>query len=53
MNTGNAALRHGDVRLLDTDQAQALLRAPIPARMAFVWTDGMPRVVPTWLHLDR
>lgn len=50
VNTGNAALPQGDVRLLDIDQAQELLQAPIPARLAFVWTDGTPRVVPTWFH---
>ena len=28
----------------------ALLQAPIPARLAFVWTDGTPRIVPSWFH---
>jgi hypothetical protein len=40
----------GDPALLDTDLARELLHAPIPARLAFVWTDGTPRVVPTWFH---
>jgi Pyridoxamine 5'-phosphate oxidase len=43
-------LPQGDVGPLDTDQAQELLRAPIPAWLAFVWTEGTPRVVPTWFH---
>ncbi len=40
----------GDLRLLQTELAQRLLRAPIPARVAFIWTDGTPRVIPTWFH---
>ena len=40
----------GDLRLLETDLAQRLLHAPIPARLGFIWTDGTPRVVPTWFH---
>ncbi|MDP9222191.1 MAG: pyridoxamine 5'-phosphate oxidase family protein [Actinomycetota bacterium] len=43
-------LRQGDLHLLDTELAQQLLHSAIPARMAFVWTDGSPRVVPTWFH---
>jgi hypothetical protein len=38
----------GDVRLLETDLAQQLLRSSIPARLAFIAADGTPRVVPTW-----
>jgi hypothetical protein len=44
------ALPQGDLRLLDSDVAKRLLAAPIPARFAFVWTDGTPRVLPTWFH---
>jgi hypothetical protein len=43
-------LPQGDLRLLDTDLAQRLLHSSIPARLAFVWTDGTPRIVPTWFH---
>ena len=43
-------LPQGDLRLLETDLAQRLLRSAIPARLAFVWVDGTPRVVPTWFH---
>ena len=47
-NTGQ--LPQGDLRLLETDLAQQLLRSSIPARLAFVATDGTPRVVPTWFE---
>ena len=50
MNTSIISYPQGDPALLDTDLAQELLHAPIPARLAFVWTDGTPRVVPTWFH---
>ena len=48
--TPNERLRQGDLRLLDTDTAQRLLNSAIPARLAFVWTDGTPRITPTWFH---
>ena len=48
--TGHTGLRQGDPALLDTELAQRLLAAPIPARMVFVALDGTPRVVPTWFH---
>ncbi len=48
--TGNEPLRQGDLRLLETDMARELLRSAIPARLAFVWPDGTPRIVPTWFH---
>ena len=48
--TSHAGLRQGDPALLDTELAQRLLAAPIPARMAFVALDGTPRVLPTWFH---
>lgn len=31
---------------------QSLLQAPIPARLAYTWTDGSPRVIPIWFHWD-
>lgn len=50
-NASNLAqLPQGDVRLLQTETAQRLLSSQIPARFAFVWSDGTPRVVPTWFH---
>lgn len=48
--TDHTGLRQGDPALLDTELAQRLLAAPIPARMAFAALDGTPRVVPTWFH---
>jgi Pyridoxamine 5'-phosphate oxidase len=50
LDTPNERLRQGDLRLLDTDTAQRLLHSAIPARLAFVWTDGTPRITPTWFH---
>lgn len=43
-------LHQGDLGLLETDAAQHLLGASIPARLAFVALDGTPRVVPTWFE---
>jgi hypothetical protein len=42
--------QQGDVSLLHDPVAQNLLRSPIPARLAYVWTDGTPRVVPIAFH---
>jgi hypothetical protein len=37
--------------ILRTDAvAQELLRSTIPSRLAYVWRDGKPRVVPMWFH---
>jgi pyridoxamine 5'-phosphate oxidase-like protein len=41
-------MRQGDVSLLDDPVAKELLRSTIPARLAYNWTDGTPRVVPIW-----
>lgn len=40
----------GDLGLLKHPVAQELLHSKIPARLAYVWTDGTPRVVPIWFH---
>jgi hypothetical protein len=48
--TDHSGTPQGDLALLDTDLAQRLLAAPIPARMAFIALDGTPRVVPSWFH---
>lgn len=45
-----AQLPQGDLALLETDLAQEMLHAAIPARLAYVCADGTPRVVPTWFH---
>ncbi|HYR88826.1 MAG TPA: pyridoxamine 5'-phosphate oxidase family protein [Terriglobia bacterium] len=44
------ATKHGDLDLLNTPLAQQLLRSSIPARLAYVWRDGTPRVVPVWFQ---
>ena len=40
----------GGASLMDDPVAQELLRSRIPARLAYTWTDGTPRVVPIWFH---
>jgi hypothetical protein len=42
--------RQGNLALLDDPVAQQLLQSPIPARLAYTWTDGTPRVVPIGFH---
>jgi Pyridoxamine 5'-phosphate oxidase len=43
-------VRQGDLALLEHPVSQELLRSKIPARLAYVWMDGTPRVVPVWFH---
>src|SRR5438034_4223677 len=43
----------GDVALLNDPIAQRLLQAPIPAQLAYTWTDGTPRVLPMGFHWDQ
>jgi PPOX class probable F420-dependent enzyme len=38
--------------LLQDPVAQDLLQSRQPARLAYSWTDGTPRVVPVWFHWD-
>lgn len=45
-----AALKQGDLGLLESDVAQRLLTSRIPARFAYVALDGTPRVLATWFH---
>ncbi|GAA1431429.1 pyridoxamine 5'-phosphate oxidase family protein [Microlunatus lacustris] len=42
----------GDLTLLDDPVAQEMLASRVPARLAYSWTDGSPRVVPIWFHWD-
>ena len=42
--------KQGDLSLLNDPVAQKLLQSTIPARFAYVWKDGTPRVVPIWFH---
>jgi general stress protein 26 len=44
------SVKQGDLALLKDPVAQELLHSQIPARLAYVWTDGSPRVVPIWFH---
>ena len=43
-------VKQGSLDLLQHPASQALLQSTIPARLAYVWTDGTPRVVPVWFH---
>jgi hypothetical protein len=43
-------LRQGDLGLLESEIAQRLLSSRIPARFAYIATDGTPRVLATWFH---
>jgi Pyridoxamine 5'-phosphate oxidase len=42
--------QQGDLALLQEPVAQQLLQSTSPARLAYVWTDGTPRVVPINFH---
>jgi hypothetical protein len=44
------AVKQGDLSLLQHPAAQELLHSKIPARLAYIWTDGTPRVIPIWFH---
>jgi hypothetical protein len=44
--------KQGGLSLLDDPVAQQLLTSTIPARLAYNWFDGTPRVVPMWFHWD-
>src|SRR5262250_2878998 len=43
-------VKQGDLDLLQNSVARELLQSKIPARLAYVWKDGTPRVVPIWFH---
>ena len=47
------AITQGSLALLDDPIARELLRSAIPARFAYIWLDGTPRVVPIWFHWTR
>jgi hypothetical protein len=44
------SVHQGDLELLQHPVSQELLRSKIPARLAYIWTDGTPRVIPIWFH---
>lgn len=43
-------VKQGGLELLQHPVSAELLQSKIPARLAYVWTDGTPRVVPIWFH---
>jgi hypothetical protein len=43
-------VQQGDLGLLQHPVSKELLQSTIPARLAYVWTDGTPRVIPIWFH---
>ena len=45
--------KQGSLDLLQHPAAKELLHSTIPARLAYVWTDGTPRVVPIWFHWNE
>lgn len=44
------AVQQGNLELLNNPASRELLQSKIPARLAYVWTDGTPRVIPIWFH---
>jgi PPOX class probable F420-dependent enzyme len=43
-------VKQGDLSLLQHPASRQLLESKIPARLAYIATDGTPRVVPIWFH---
>lgn len=43
-------VKQGSLELLQHPASKQLLQSTIPARLAYVWTDGTPRVIPIWFH---
>jgi general stress protein 26 len=43
-------VKQGDLELLQQPVAKELLTSTIPARVAYLASDGTPRVVPIWFH---
>lgn len=42
--------KQGSLALLNDPVAQKLLQSANPARVAYVWKDGTPRVISIWFH---
>jgi hypothetical protein len=42
--------QQGSLDLLTDPVAEDLMSSGNPARLAYTWTDGSPRVVPMWFH---
>jgi len=43
-------VKQGGLNLLQQPVARDLLESRNPARLAYIWTDCTPRVVPIWFH---
>lgn len=43
-------VKQGSLDLLQHPASRELLHSTIPARLAYVWIDGTPRVIPIWFH---
>ena len=43
-------VKQGDLGLLQHPVCLELLESRTPARLAYVWMDGTPRVIPIWFH---
>jgi hypothetical protein len=50
LKEGTMATQQGSLALLDDPVAQLLLRSTLPARLAYNWSDGTPRLVPIGFH---
>jgi len=50
MSGGFMPVKQGSLELLEHAAAKELLQSKIPARLAYIGTDGTPRVVPIWFH---
>jgi hypothetical protein len=46
-------VKQGSLELLQHPASKQLLGSTIPARLAYVWTDGTPRVIPIWFHWNE
>src|SRR4030088_2990573 len=46
-------VKQGELQLLQHPASKELLHSQIPARLAYVWTDGTPRVIPIWFHWNE
>jgi Pyridoxamine 5'-phosphate oxidase len=46
-------VKQGSVELLQHPASKELLQSTIPARLAYVWMDGTPRVIPIWFHWNE
>src|SRR5579884_4372896 len=47
---GYMPAKQGGLELLEHPASQELLHSKIPARLAYIASDGTPRVVPIWFH---